>query len=49
MKRSWIKDTFIEALVGALAMGLVEMLGWTLRKLWKRRKKKRKEQDDGQD
>jgi hypothetical protein len=45
--KHWAWDAFLEALVGAIAMGIVETVAWILRKAWKRRKRKQEEDADG--
>lgn len=44
MRRSWVKDLFLEALMYALAEGLVAALGWCARKTIRWMKKRRKKQ-----
>lgn len=48
MKRKslhYLAEVFLEALMGALAEGLVAAIAWAVRK-WRKRKR-RKERDDG--
>jgi hypothetical protein len=45
----WAWDAFLEALVGAIAMGLVETVAWILRKAWKRRRKRNKRNEEDAD
>jgi hypothetical protein len=47
--KHWAWDAFLEALVGAIAMGLVETVAWILRKAWKRRRKRNKRNEEDAD
>ena len=42
----WVIGLFLEALVMALADVVAELIGWLARRAWKRRKKKRKDEEN---
>lgn len=45
MKRRWLVDLFLEYLIASLAEGTVAAVGWTIRKLRKWWRKRKREDD----